>query len=138
MPPTDRESSKPSLERLTIASITWDERYGATTLQQFFDEVAQPNAQEALENHADLRRMVNAIMTLDALFGITHAELRRLGTADLPDRDDHHAGCFHNSPATCRPSVFLEFEKMLEAGDSVMFIAGYEISHNKKASEQKG
>jgi hypothetical protein len=45
------------------------------TPQQFFDEVAEPNARLAAADRGDLRLAVNAIMTLDALFGILHATL---------------------------------------------------------------
>jgi hypothetical protein len=46
------------------------------TPRQFFDEVAEPNAQLAIANRGDLRHAVNAIMALDAAFGILHDALK--------------------------------------------------------------
>ena len=55
--------------------------------RQFFDEVAGQNAQLAIANPGDLRHAINAIMTLDALFGILHAALHGAGTISEPSDD---------------------------------------------------
>jgi hypothetical protein len=57
------------------------------TPRQFFDEVAQRNARLAIESQGDLRLAINAIMTLDALFGILHAALYETRIVSEP-RDD--------------------------------------------------
>lgn len=57
------------------------------TPRQFFDEVAEENARLAFANRGDLRRSINAIMTLDALFGILHAELYEARTLSQKDDD---------------------------------------------------
>ena len=58
------------------------------TPRQFFDEVAEPNAHSAMAARGDLRQAINAAMTLDALFGILHAELHRAGIVTLRRDDD--------------------------------------------------
>jgi hypothetical protein len=58
------------------------------TPRQFFDEVAEPNANLAIATRGDLRRAINAIMTLDALFGILHAALHEAGIVSLRRDDD--------------------------------------------------
>jgi hypothetical protein len=57
------------------------------TPREFFDQVAEPNAGLAIANPGDLRRAINAIVTLDALFGILHAALHDGGIVSEP-RDD--------------------------------------------------
>ena len=56
-----------------------------TIARAFLDEVAAVNAQLAIENPGDLRLAVNAIMTLDAFFGILHAALWKLGRVSEQD-----------------------------------------------------
>ena len=57
-------------------------------VRQFFDEVAEPYAQQAIANRGDLRCAVNAIVTFDAVLEFMHAELRRRGTKGPPVRVD--------------------------------------------------
>jgi len=49
------------------------------TPREFFDEIAEPNAQLAVANRGDLRLAINAMMTLDAFVGILHAALSETG-----------------------------------------------------------
>jgi hypothetical protein len=49
------------------------------TPRQFFDEVAEPNAHLAITHRNDLRRAINAMISLDAFFGILHAALYNAG-----------------------------------------------------------
>jgi hypothetical protein len=56
------------------------------TPQEFLEEVARPNAQATIDNRGDLRLAVNAIMSLDAFFGILHASLFERGT--ISERSD--------------------------------------------------
>jgi hypothetical protein len=49
------------------------------TPREYFDEVAGPNSQLAAASPGDLRRAINAIMTLDAFVGILHATLYEAG-----------------------------------------------------------
>jgi hypothetical protein len=60
------------------------------TPRQFFDEVAEPNAQLAIADRSNLRHAVNAIMTLDAVFGILHAALPQATRKReaVPERDN--------------------------------------------------
>ena len=58
------------------------------TPRQFFEEVAEPNARLAIAHRSDLRRVINAIMTLDALFGILHAALHNAGINSMRRDDD--------------------------------------------------
>jgi hypothetical protein len=58
------------------------------TPRQFFDEVAEPNVRSAMAARGDLRQAINAAMTLDALFGILHAELHRASIVTLRRDDD--------------------------------------------------
>jgi hypothetical protein len=51
----------------------------------FFDAVAAVNAELAVRNPDDLRHAINAIMALDAFFGILHASLH--GAAGVPGND---------------------------------------------------
>jgi hypothetical protein len=57
------------------------------TPQYFFDEVAEPNARLAIHDRGDLRLAVNAIMTLDALFGVLHATRYDPGEIQEPSDD---------------------------------------------------
>ncbi|TQF30014.1 hypothetical protein UNPA324_10555 [Bradyrhizobium sp. UNPA324] len=58
------------------------------TPRQFFREVAEPNAKQAITARSDLRLAINAIMTLDALFGILHATLHEASIVRTPRDDD--------------------------------------------------
>ena len=58
------------------------------TPRQFFDEVAEPNACSAIAARGDLRHAINAVMTLDALFGILHAALHDAGIVSRRRDDD--------------------------------------------------
>jgi hypothetical protein len=62
--------------------------FDPVTPLQFFDEIAEPNAQLAIATRSFLHRTVNAIMTLDAMFGILHAALHEAGIVSLPRDDD--------------------------------------------------
>jgi hypothetical protein len=57
------------------------------TPRQYFDEVAEENARLAIADRGDLRRSINAILTLDALFGILHAALYKAGVVSEPNDD---------------------------------------------------
>jgi hypothetical protein len=57
------------------------------TPREFFDGVAEKNALSAIETRGDLRLAVNAIMTLDAFFGVLHAALHAKGTLKEPSDD---------------------------------------------------
>lgn len=58
------------------------------TPRNFFDEVAEPNAFSAMAARGDMRKAINAAMTLDAFFGVLHAELHRAGSVTLRRDDD--------------------------------------------------
>jgi hypothetical protein len=58
------------------------------TPRQFFDSVADENARLAIAARHDLRLAINAIMTLDAFFGILHAALYANGISGIPPDDD--------------------------------------------------
>lgn len=60
------------------------------TPAEFHDEVAQPNMQYALEHPGDVRALVNAVLTLDALAGLIHAHRLAAGDLDMARhrRDD--------------------------------------------------
>jgi hypothetical protein len=58
------------------------------TPRQFFDDIAEENAQLAIAARHDLRLAINAIMTLDAFFGILHATLHEKHVAGVPRDDD--------------------------------------------------
>jgi hypothetical protein len=58
------------------------------TPRQFFDEVAEPNARSAIAARGNLRQAINAVMTLDALFGILHAALHHAGIVAVRRDDD--------------------------------------------------
>jgi hypothetical protein len=58
------------------------------TSRQFFDDIAEENARLAIAARQDLRLAINAIMTLDAFFGILHATLYKKSTAGVPRDDD--------------------------------------------------
>ena len=47
--------------------------------REFFDRVAEPSADACIHENDDLRLAVNAILTLDAFFGILHAHLKAAG-----------------------------------------------------------
>ncbi len=53
------------------------------TPAEFHDEVAQPNMEYALRHPGDVRALVNAVLTLDALAGIIHAHGRGTGVATM-------------------------------------------------------
>jgi hypothetical protein len=55
------------------------------TPREFFDEVAGPNSHSAVANPGDLRRAINAMMTLDAFVGILHAALYQAGRVTESD-----------------------------------------------------
>jgi hypothetical protein len=57
------------------------------TPQEFFADVAEKNALSAIQVPGDLRQAINAIMTLDAFFGILHAALYAKGKL-TESRDD--------------------------------------------------
>ena len=57
------------------------------TPSEFFDDVAEKNALSAIDAPGDLRQAINAIMTLDAFFGILHAALYAKGKLN-ESRDD--------------------------------------------------
>ena len=46
------------------------------TPRTFLDALVKPNAHELFANRDDLRLAVNAILSLDAFFGILYAELK--------------------------------------------------------------
>jgi hypothetical protein len=56
------------------------------TPREFFEEVAGPNAHSASARPDDLRRAINAMMTLDAFVGILHAALYDAGR--VTEKDD--------------------------------------------------
>ena len=60
------------------------------TPNEFHDEVAQPNMKHALRNPDDVRALVNAVLTLDALAGLVHAHGRAAGVPAMVkhDQDD--------------------------------------------------
>jgi hypothetical protein len=69
--------------------------------RQFFDEVADRNARLAIGSPGDLCHAINAIMTLDALFGILHAALHDEGFVSEP-RDDQWKDDLANQSAEYR------------------------------------
>ena len=58
------------------------------TPREFFDNIAEENARLAIAARHDLRLAINAIMTIDAFFGILHATLYEKGVAGVPRDDD--------------------------------------------------
>jgi hypothetical protein len=58
------------------------------TPRQFFDSVAEENARLAIAARHDLRLAINAIVKLDAFFGILHAALYVNGIGAIPPDDD--------------------------------------------------
>ncbi len=61
------------------------------TPDTFLVEVAQPNMQRALEEPGNPAAIVNAILTLDALAGIIHAQVSAAGqTSIVPYEDDRY------------------------------------------------
>lgn len=57
------------------------------TPKEFFEQVAEMNASLAGESPGDLRLAINAIMTLDAFFGILHASLHAIDTVEQKTDD---------------------------------------------------
>ena len=59
---------------------------------EFRDEVAQPNMEHALRHPGDVRALVNAVLTLDALAGLIHAHGHAAETPAMRkhDRDDNY------------------------------------------------
>lgn len=56
--------------------------------QEFFDTVMAVNAKAAIEVPGDMRLAINAILTVDAFFGVLHARLLTLGTVDHKKDND--------------------------------------------------
>lgn len=57
------------------------------TPEEFFDSVAKVNAEQAVAEPGSLRLAVNAIMTLDAFFGILHEALYSRKETSIPSDD---------------------------------------------------
>lgn len=72
------------------------------TPEEFRDAVARPNMVAALNDPGDVRAIVNAVLSLDALAGIIHAHGKASGTAGIADHktDDKYrdmlAGISHS------------------------------------------
>jgi hypothetical protein len=65
----------------------------------FLDSVVKPNADDVSKRHEDMRVAVNAMLTLDAFFGILYAELRSRKHPAVAGDDkyrDHLAGRFRD------------------------------------------
>lgn len=62
------------------------------TPAEFHDEVAQPNMEHALRHPDNLRALVNAVLSLDALAGIVHAHGRAAGVLAMAkhEADDRY------------------------------------------------
>ncbi|WP_237482709.1 hypothetical protein [Lichenibacterium dinghuense] len=58
------------------------------TPTEFHEEVAQPNMEHSLHHPDDVRALVNAVLTLDALAGLIHAHGRAAG---VPAMAKHEA-----------------------------------------------
>lgn len=59
---------------------------------RFFEEVVTPNLQAMNDRPGDVRLVINAILTIDALVGLLHVSLRDVDhpdTAGLPDDEDY-------------------------------------------------
>lgn len=54
----------------------------------FFAEVVTPNIHAVEARPDDMRAVVNAVLTLDALVGILHARLKALGRPEVAKRSD--------------------------------------------------
>jgi hypothetical protein len=74
-----------------------ERRSDDVTPAEFFETVAKPNVQALCNDVGELRLAVNAILSLDALTGIIHADLHGNG---LVTKDD---AAFRDSLATQHP-----------------------------------
>ena len=72
------------------------------TPETFFVEVAQPNTAAAINGPDDMRAIVNAILSLDALVGMIHAHGRTADRRDIAEHasdDGYREALAHVSPS---------------------------------------
>jgi hypothetical protein len=80
------------------------------SVRTFFENVARPNAQQAILSRDDDRLATNAILSLDAFFGQLYVELQSRGAVREPD--DHK---FRDTMAAMNP----DYELLRDASFSI-------------------